>query len=71
MKFVDYRFLSFALCLASISCSDNTTEAPLPDDDDIPEVSVAKSVTINPEIKYQTIKGFAASDCWSPSYIGK
>lgn len=71
MKFVDYRFLSFALCLASISCSDNTTEAPLPDDDDIPEVSVAKSVTINPEIKYQTIKGFAASDCWSPAYIGK
>lgn len=33
--------------------------------------SVEKEVTINSTQQFQTITGFAASDCWSPSYVGK
>ena len=40
-------------------------------DEDIPEVSVDKIVSVDPTVKYQTIRGFGASDCWSPNYVGK
>lgn len=29
------------------------------------------SITIDPLVTYQTIDGFAASDCWSSNYVGK
>lgn len=52
------------------ACSDNTTD--IPDiDPDKPEVSVEKLVTIDASLTYQTIAGFGASDCWSPSFVGK
>lgn len=28
-------------------------------------------ITLNPEIKYQTIRGFGASDAWSTQFVGK
>jgi O-glycosyl hydrolase len=28
-------------------------------------------IVIDPDITYQTMKGFAASDCWSPNFVGK
>ena len=38
---------------------------------DEPAVSVDKNVTINAGQTFQTIKGFAASDCWTPAFVGK
>ena len=73
MKLFDYKFLTLALSFAFVGCSDEGTPE-VPDsgnDEDIPEVSVSKVVSINPTEKYQTIKGFGASDCWSPSFVGK
>ena len=72
MNCFDYKFLILALGFAFVGCSsEETPEAPDSGDDDIPEVSVGKVVSINPAEKFQTIKGFGASDCWSPSFVGK
>ena len=29
------------------------------------------NIAINPEIKYQTIEDFGASDCWTSEYVGR
>lgn len=73
MRLFDYKFLPLAFCLALVGCSDNDmSEGPNPESgEDIPEVSVDKIVSIDPTVKYQTIRGFGASDCWSPNYVGK
>lgn len=73
MRLFDYKFMPLAFCLALVGCSDNeTSEVPNPENgEDIPEVSVDKIVSIDPIVKYQTIRGFGASDCWSPNYVGK
>lgn len=73
MRLFDYKFLPLVFCLALVECSDNeTSEVPNPEnDEDIPEVSVDKIVSVDPTVKYQTIRGFGASDCWSPNYVGK
>lgn len=70
MKHIDYRTLSLMLLVAA-SCSDDTPVNSVPEEPDVPEVSVEKQVTIDPSVRYQTLQGFAASDCWSPSYVGK
>lgn len=31
----------------------------------------AKEVIINPSLRFQTIEGFGASDCWTVQYVGK
>lgn len=47
------------------SCSDNDNKFnPEPSD-------ITKQITIDAQNTYQTIDGFAASDCWTPHYIGK
>lgn len=73
MRLFDYKFLPLVFCLALVGGSDNeTSEVPNPEnDEDIPEVSVDKIVSVDPTVKYQTIRGFGASDCWSPNYVGK
>lgn len=60
----EYIFLSLGL-LAFISCSDNKDDIPEPEPSDI-----TKQITISGSTRYQTIDGFAASDCWVPNYIG-
>lgn len=72
MSYFDCKFLLLALGFGFVGCSsEDTPEAPPTGDNDIPEVSVGKVVSIDPNEKYQTIRGFGASDCWSPSYVGK
>lgn len=60
-----YIFLSAAL-FACTACSDNSGNIPEPEAADL-----TKQITINAATRYQTIDGFAASDCWVPNYIGK
>ncbi len=55
----------FLLILLSFSCSDNSDSESIPSGADI-----KKSVTIDLNKAYQTIDGFAASDCWTGNYIG-
>lgn len=70
------KFLgSWILLLLFIACSN---DSPMPEDPSGPNeqkpnpiVSVEKLVTLNAQQTYQTIKGFGASDCWSPAYVGK
>jgi O-glycosyl hydrolase len=31
----------------------------------------ARQITIDPAETFQTMRGFAASDCWTPNYVGK
>lgn len=59
------HFLLSAGLLACTACSD--------DNDDITTepADITKQITINADIRYQTIDGFGASDCWVPNYIGK
>lgn len=72
MKLIDCKCLSLSLIVAvASSCSDDASVTPTPETPDIPEVSVEKFATINPAVKYQTIKGFGASDCWSSDFVGK
>lgn len=63
-----FLFLAFGI----FACNDDvpaiTSGSTLPPE---PEVSVAKLVTINAGQTYQTIRGFGASDCWTPAYVGK
>lgn len=68
MKFKHYIFSS--LLLAFTACSDDTPGSPEPEPEQ-PGTSVEKLVTINAGRTYQTIAGFGASDCWTPSYVGK
>lgn len=60
----------FLLCLlAAGACTDDTlSESGEPE---TPGTSVEKSVTVNAGKIYQTMKGFGASDCWTPAYVGK
>jgi len=50
------------------SCGDSGVDSPPKDD---VNVDITKNVTIDATVTYQTIDGFAASDCWVPNYIGK
>ena len=52
--------------LASVACSDGGDDIPVPEPADM-----TKQITIDGSIRYQTIDGFGASDCWVPNYIGK
>ncbi len=67
MKLKDLLILPL-LC-AFMACSDSSTDTP----DPTPETpsSVEKLVTVDAGQTFQTIAGFAASDCWSPNYVGK
>lgn len=60
--------LCFLLLLAIIGCSDDDSQNV---DPILPDVSVEKLITIDAGRTFQTIAGFGASDCWSPSYVGK
>jgi len=69
------KLLLFSTLLINFSaCSD---AEPLPqqgggeEEPDTPSASVEKTVTINAGQTFQTIKGFAASDCWTPAFVGK
>lgn len=65
-------FLFSSLSWLASACSDNGSEnelEPLPEPD-IPEVSVAKLVTIDAGRTYQVMNGFGASDCWTPAFVG-
>ena len=70
------KLLLFSTLLINFSaCSDAET---LPqqgggekEEPDTPSASVEKTVTINAGQTFQTIKGFAASDCWTPAFVGK
>ncbi len=63
------------MTLGLFACSDegpNGEPEPEPSPEpEVPEVSVAKSVTIDAGQTYQTMRGFGASDCWTPAYVGK
>lgn len=52
-----------AIFLASCSSDDDDSGGGTGD--------MTKQITINVNQTYQTIDGFAASDCWVPNYIGK
>ncbi len=58
------KYIGFALCLLT-ACSD---PAELPDTE--PVADLAKEVTIKVDKQFQTMEGFAASDCWVPNYVG-
>lgn len=79
-------FAVFSLCFCTVSCSEpeeptpgGGTENPdgpdNPDDPDEPNTpkpdGVVKTMTLDLGTKYQTIDGFAASDCWTGNYVGK
>ena len=60
------------LLLGTLACSDDSPVGSESDPQpDVPEVSVAKTVTIDAAQSFQTMKGFGASDCWTPAYVGK
>lgn len=67
---VKFLYLLFPLCFTFTACSDDNSDTTDPDPEP-PGVSVEKSVTIDARQTFQTIYGFGASDCWSPSYVGK
>lgn len=49
----------------------NTTDEPKDDEPVIPEGATLAEVTIDRNTLYQEIKGFGASDCWAPHFVGK
>ncbi|WP_321478978.1 glycoside hydrolase [uncultured Bacteroides sp.] len=59
-----YSFIGLCLCFFS-SCSDNT------DVKDVESGDMTKEIIIDANQTFQTIEGFAASDCWAPQYVGK
>ena len=66
--------LLFSILLFNFSaCSDAETTLPQEEEggQDTPTASVTKTVTIDAGQTFQTIKGFAASDCWTPAFVGK
>lgn len=68
-KYIPFLF-GPALVLAA--CSDDTPSAGQDAGTGaIPEDSVERSVTLDASQIFQTIEGFAASDCWAPSYVGR
>lgn len=84
MKLAKYLLVGVA-ALALVSCEkDDPTyanyipEKTTPDDgpdggDEGPEIpagAIKAEVTVNYGTHFQTIKGFAASDCWAPQFIG-
>ena len=70
MKLITLLFASLATSLSA--CSDDAVNESQPETpNDEPAVSVDKNVTINAGQTFQTIKGFAASDCWTPAFVGK
>lgn len=70
MKLITLLFASLATSLSA--CSDDAVNESQPETpNDEPTVSVDKNVTINAGQTFQTIKGFAASDCWTPAFVGK
>ncbi len=72
MKRNDYFSLLFILALTVVACSDDDpTVSQDSDEYVVPENSVERSVTLDASQTFQTIDGFAASDCWSPSYVGR
>ncbi|NMA72931.1 MAG: beta-glycosidase [Bacteroidales bacterium] len=61
------NIICFLLLLPIIGCSDDIQDSnPAPLD-----IGVEKLVTIDVGQTYQTIAGFGASDCWTPSFVGK
>ena len=60
--------LTFPLFLSTVACSDDSSVTP--EQPDI-TTSVEKTVTINAGEEFQTLKGFGASDCWAPAFVGK
>lgn len=63
--------LTFPLFLSTVACSDDSSVTPdTPEQPDI-TTSVEKTVTINAGEEFQTLKGFGASDCWAPAFVGK
>ena len=69
------KLLLFSTLLFNFSaCSDAETlpqQGGEEEEPDTPSASVEKTVTINAGQTFQTIKGFAASDCWTPAFVGK
>ena len=69
------KLLLFSTLLINFSaCSDAETlpqQGGEEEEPDTPSASVEKTVTINAGQTFQTIKGFAASDCWTPAFVGK
>ena len=65
-------YLAAALSFGLAACSDDAPAASgQPDPDPVPENSVERTVTVDAGQVFQTIDGFAASDCWSPNYVGR
>lgn len=60
------------VAFALTSCSDYAYD---PGDVSVPSDALAsaveKSVTIDPAVKYQTMQGIGASDCWMGNWIGR
>ncbi|WP_394698904.1 glycoside hydrolase [uncultured Bacteroides sp.] len=62
------NILLFLSMLSLASCgNDGVDPSPTGDID----ADITKSITVDASVTYQTIDGFAASDCWAPNYIGK
>lgn len=51
--------------LSLLSCGDDNPSSATGASD------LTKQITIDAGATYQTIDGFAASDCWTPNYVGK
>ncbi len=77
-------FAVFSLCALTVGCDEtdtdpddpnqeeNNDDPDDPDDPDTPDPDgVVKNMTLDLGVKYQTIEGFAASDCWSGNYVGE
>ncbi len=59
--------ISFLICSLSLSsCGDDDDTSGNGENSDL-----TKNVTVNATAIFQTIDGFAASDCWTVNYIGK
>lgn len=65
-----YKYLLIPFFFIACSCSDDNSDNPDPTPEP-PAASVEKSVTVNAGKTYQTLSGFGASDCWTPSFVGK
>ena len=66
--------LLFSILLFNFSACSDAETTPSQEEEggqDTPTASVTKTVTIDAGQTFQTIKGFAASDCWTPAFVGK
>ncbi|WP_416340456.1 glycoside hydrolase [Proteiniphilum sp.] len=66
MRFTYYFCLLLTFVISA--CSDNTKPDPDPGQ---PGTNIKKSITVDIGKTFQTIEGFAASDCWTANYIGR